>query len=426
MHDPVKTEKKVEYLELIYDLIFVFVIGRNNLLLHNIDGGFISGGAFLAYLVSTLAVIQIWNFTTYYINVFGRNGVREHISLFVNMFLMYFIAEGIGSEWEKLYVQYHAAWALILLNIGIQYLLELRNHRSKAVSAQKRRMALPLFAEAAAVVVSIFTFTLAGADLSWLAILIGIGVSMLAGIRSNEIKVDFAHLTERAMLYVVFTFGEMIISLSGYFDGELSFNSLYFSVMGFLIVVSLFLSYETLYDRIVDREQSSNGLMYILIHVLLIFSLNNITVALEFMREDEIAIMPKMLFLIGSFLMYYFCIFMLGRWAKKRCAVRKGMIITVILSSAAFAALMLILREYMMINILLTVLYGFGIFIILHFLGKSAARTQFRGAEPALPISRSQINKRKRSSPRPKNSPQKTKHKSFAQGGKLPHPCSQC
>ena len=29
MHQPEKTEKKVEYLELIYDPIFVFVIGRN-------------------------------------------------------------------------------------------------------------------------------------------------------------------------------------------------------------------------------------------------------------------------------------------------------------------------------------------------------------------------------------------------------------
>lgn len=29
-----KEEKKVEYIELIYDLIFVYIIGRNNSLLH--------------------------------------------------------------------------------------------------------------------------------------------------------------------------------------------------------------------------------------------------------------------------------------------------------------------------------------------------------------------------------------------------------
>ena len=33
--------KKVEYLELIYDLIFVYIIGRNSSLLQNVQGGFV-------------------------------------------------------------------------------------------------------------------------------------------------------------------------------------------------------------------------------------------------------------------------------------------------------------------------------------------------------------------------------------------------
>ena len=96
-----KSEKKVEYLELIYDLIFVYIIGRNNSLLHYLDGGSISGGMFIAYVVCSLAVIQIWNFSAYYINIFGKNGLREHIFLFLNMFLLYFIAEGTGRKLGK-------------------------------------------------------------------------------------------------------------------------------------------------------------------------------------------------------------------------------------------------------------------------------------------------------------------------------------
>ena len=66
-----KEEKKVEYLELIYDLIFVYIIGRNNSLLHLTENGTISFSAFMSYVVCTLAVIQIWNFSTYYINKYG-------------------------------------------------------------------------------------------------------------------------------------------------------------------------------------------------------------------------------------------------------------------------------------------------------------------------------------------------------------------
>ena len=80
-----KEEKKVEYLELIYDLIFVYVVGRSNSLLQHTEGGFVSVLTFLTYLLCTLAIIQIWNFSTFYINMHGRNSVRDHIALFVNM-----------------------------------------------------------------------------------------------------------------------------------------------------------------------------------------------------------------------------------------------------------------------------------------------------------------------------------------------------
>ena len=65
-----KEEKKVEYLELIYDLIFVYIIGRNNSLLHHLEGGFVAGSTFLVYIFCTLAIIQIWNFSTFYIKIY--------------------------------------------------------------------------------------------------------------------------------------------------------------------------------------------------------------------------------------------------------------------------------------------------------------------------------------------------------------------
>ena len=370
-----KAEKKVEYLELIYDLIFVFVIGRNNALLHHTQDGFISAGAFISYITGTLAVIQIWNFTTYYINTFGTNGAREHISLFINMFLMYFIAEGIGGDTEEFFTQSHIAWALILINIGVQYLLELGNFgSSKDIARQVKKMSLPLFVQAAAVLAAIPVYRLTGAEISLIAIALGIVISFVIGAGANEVKVDFPHLTERAMLYVVFTFGEMIISLSGYFDGELTAGSLYFSVMGFLVAAALFLSYETLYDHIVDRGQTNNGLSYSLIHIIMIFALNNITVSLEFMRSDSIDLLPKMLMLTGSLLLYYLTIFLLGRYAKKRCAYNSKMLLITGISAAVFAILMIILREYMKVNILLTVVFCFGVFITLHRFGKEQTK----------------------------------------------------
>ena len=367
-------EKKVEYVELIYDLIFVYIIGRNNTLLQTVTGGFIDGGKFMAYIISTLAVIQIWNYTTYYINIYGRNGIRDHVFLFINMLLIYFMAEGVNENWAT--YQYHIAWSLILVNIGVQYVIELRNHKSDEYALRRiRRLMLTLFGEAAIVLIALpfYGQTVSGI-VSAAAIIFGIVSTTLAGRKNCACSggVDFAHLTERAMLYVVFTFGEMIIVTASYFEGGFSANGAYFAVMAFLIVVGLFLSYEVMYDRIIDREMQSNGLHYMFIHIILIFSLNNITAALEFMRNTEVQLIPKTLFLIFSFLLYYASLISLGRYSKLTCVRNRKFYAVMCALAVSFTALMLLMREIMWANILISVIYIFAAVAVIYFSWKRA------------------------------------------------------
>lgn len=370
-------EKKVEYIELIYDLIFVYIIGRNNLLLHNFENGFVAPAAFMAYIMTTLAVIQIWNYTTYYVNIYGRHSVREHIFLFVNMFLLYFIGEGTRVDWQTYHMQYHIAWALILVNIGIQYLFELGNYKTeKQNRKQILKMARILFVEALIVAADIPVYEMTQTTwLSLIAILFGMFSVLLFGQKSSGDFVDFPHLSERAMLYVVFTFGEMIIGISSYFEGEFSLNGTYFALMAFLIVVGLFLSYGMFYDHIINREKKTNGLSYMLLHIFIIFALNNITNGLEFMREEEIMLLPKIIFLVISFLLYFGFLFALGSgYAKAKCPKYNRLWIKAAVMGAVFTALMLLLRTNMKINIALTVLFVFAIFGMIYRYGQKFER----------------------------------------------------
>lgn len=372
-----KEEKKVEYLELIYDLIFVYVIGRNNTLLHNVSNGFVEMNMFAAYLLCSLTVIQIWSFSTYYINMHGRNGLREHVFILINMFLLYFLGEGTRADWQQHQLQYVLAWALILINIGTQYILELRNRKNDPmIFRQTRRMLIVLFGEAAIVLCILPVYHATGVNLAPAAILYGIVGTMVHGKNAKVRLVDFTHLSERIMLYVVFTFGEMIIALSGYFEGELTVNSVYFALMSFLIDVGLFLSYGTVYDHLIDREMSTPGLIYMLLHIILIFALSLITASLEFMRNDEINLLPKMILLILSVLMFYLPLFFTLRYGKSRCRPTARFILLMTGIAVSFVLLMLLFREYMHINIALTVLYVFGVFFILYRFGKAKETPQ--------------------------------------------------
>ena len=328
-------EKKVEYIELIYDLIFVYLIGRNNSLLSHVQYGFISGRVFLTYVLATLAVIQIWNFTTFYINRYGKNGLREHVFLFVNMYLLYYMADGTRVYWQAHFYRYNIAWALILFNIGLQYFLEYRNNRLMPWNAvQARRMALIIWSEALLVLAVIIGWHFGGLILAPVPIAFGIIVTNLSG-RVNRLNpVDFPHLSERAMLYVVFTFGEMIIAIAAYFEGNVSLNSIYFSTMAFLIVAGLFLSYGTVYDHILDRE------------------------------------VEKTLFITGSILLYFLFLFMTGIYAKERMRPGRHFILRHTILAAVFVVLMLVFMENMIVNIAVSVCYVYANYLMLHYYGR--------------------------------------------------------
>ena len=374
-----KDEKKVEYLELIYDLIFVYVIGKNNSLLHNFDNGFVAPANFVAYALCTLAIIQIWNFTTFYINLFGRNSFRDHVFLCINMYLMYFIGESTRTDWTGYQAEYHIAWGLILINIGIQYMIELRNHKMDVWNrGMIKKMAATLFVEAAVVLISANFNPDASAIASFVAIFTGIIMTFYGRVKSASQTIDFSHLTERAMLYVVFTFGEMIIGLAGYFSGDGSFelNTIYYSLMAFLIVVGLFLSYGTIYDHIIDREREDSGMFFMMIHIFIIFALNNITNSLEFMREEEVAILPKVLFIVLSIVGYYVFLLSTRLYAKRRCAINKAVMTRMLLLTAVFVAVMIVIRSVMAVNIFVSVVYVFLIYREVYIAGKKTSECE--------------------------------------------------
>ncbi len=302
--------------------------------------------------------------------MFGRNSVRDHVFLFVNMYLMYYIGQSTRNDWQAFQTQYHIAWGLILVNIGLQYCIELRNHKEKCWNRDIiLRMAVTLFIESALVFVAAIPNKNLGIIFSIFAILSGIILTAISRSKSSGGKIDFMHLTERAMLFVVFTFGEMIIAVASYFtlDGTIDINTVYFSLMAFLIVVGMFLSYGFIYDHLIDREGEYDGMLYMALHIFIIFFMNNITASLEYMREENINLLPKILFLVISIVGYFAFLFSLNSYIKSCNRPKKSILAAMFVMTAVFTVLMIVLREVMALNIMITLVYVFGLFCVLYF-----------------------------------------------------------
>ena len=169
------------------------------------------------------------------------------------------------------------------------------------------------------------------------------------------------------MLYVVFTFGEMIIAIAAYFRGDGRFHggTIYVSLMTFLVVVGLFLSYEVIYDHLIDREGDHAGMRYMLIHIFIIFAMNCITVSFEIMEEERIAAAPKIMMITISMAAYFLSLFLLRGHFRPHCAPDRPFLMRMGLLTVGFVIAMIILRNNMYANLLVSVLYVFGVALLL-------------------------------------------------------------
>ncbi|MBR1452908.1 MAG: low temperature requirement protein A, partial [Candidatus Methanomethylophilaceae archaeon] len=57
-------EKKVELIELFYDLIYVYAISNMTLLLEEPEGGILTWDMFATYIVASMVIIQAWLYMT--------------------------------------------------------------------------------------------------------------------------------------------------------------------------------------------------------------------------------------------------------------------------------------------------------------------------------------------------------------------------
>ena len=360
-------EKKVEYIELIYDLVFVFFIGRNNEILHHIDGGFFTFSTYINYLLGILVILQIWYFSTLYINRYGDNSYHNTTGLFINMYLIYYMANGTRADWGDYYMRYNVAWGLILINLAIQYFFQYKkakDGKTWEIPFLKRHI-LMLLIQAAIIFASIPFYSILHFPLSWISIVAGFLFILATRNVDAVLPVNFEHLTERVMLFVVFTFGEMIISVAVYFEGPFNFNTFYFSFLALLIVAGLFVSYGYFYNHIVDRERITTGAGYMLLHVILLVALCNITAALVYMTEDEINAVPKNILLVSSFLLYFLFLLLLGTFSKEEEKLQKKTVWLMIATAVAFVVIMGFFYNNSYVSIAASVLFIYTIHLLL-------------------------------------------------------------
>ena len=277
--------KRVEFSELFYDLVFVFAISKATALIHPIHNGVLAWDSLLDFFISVMVIINSWMIQTIYTNRYGTNSLFNMVIMFINMGLMLFISNMIGYNWQQWFYYTCLAVGTLTLTLFFQYLIEFFRESTDNTDRESIKGFLWLTGLGSLGVYLAALFPIyVGVYIFIASILLTFIVPIFLITKDEHFQVNLPHLIERVSLLVIITFGEMVIGLVNFFTVE---NFSIYSILNFVIMLSLFLFYFGEFDHAIDEGSSQKGVFVIYSHYPIFIGLMLMTVSMGFLLNPE-------------------------------------------------------------------------------------------------------------------------------------------
>ena len=277
--------KRVEFSELFYDLVFVLPISKATALIHPLHSGVVAWDSLLDFFISVMVIINSWMIQTIYTNRYGTNSLFNMVIMFINMGLMLFMSNMIGYNWQQWF--YYTCWAVgtLTLTLFFQYLVEFFRESTDNTDRESIKGFLWLTGLGSLGVYLAALFPIyVGVYIFIASILLTFIVPIFLITKDEHFQVNLPHLIERVPLLVIITFGEMVVGLASFFTVE---NFSIYSVLNFVIMLSLFLFYFGEFDHAIDEGSSQKGLFVIYSHYPIFIGLMLMTVSMGYLLNPE-------------------------------------------------------------------------------------------------------------------------------------------
>ena len=277
--------KRVEFTELFYDLVLVFAISKTTALIHHLHDGILTWSSLFDFLMSLLVLVNSWMIQTVYTNRYGKNSFFNMVIMFINMGLLLFISNMIGHDWQLYFHSFCWAVGTLTLTLFFQYLVE---YYRKSTDPADRKSIKGFLWMTGLRTFGVYLAALLPINLGIYVFVLSILLTFIMPItmtrKGKRFQVNLPHLIERISLLVIITFGEMIMGLANFYTLE---DFSIYSILYFIIMISLFISYFGQFDHAIDEASNQNGIFLIYSHYPIFIGLLMITVSMNFLLNPE-------------------------------------------------------------------------------------------------------------------------------------------
>ena len=246
-------ERKVTWLELFYDLVYVATLIQ----LGNALSEDVSLAGFLRFVILFAPIWWAWTGITFYMNRFIVDDLWHRLLIYLQIVVIFTLGISLDGAFGNLTTQFAFSYAAIRL---VQVILYVRTWKhAPATRPLTRRYVASYIAGISLWLISAF-LPIPYATLLWLlALVIEIGVAVSPGTRKlvSLLPPDSEHMRERYGIFVIIVMGESFIKTITYAAGTpLNLQMIGFSLISIFVVFAVWWLY---FSDIEDSEIKSKA-----------------------------------------------------------------------------------------------------------------------------------------------------------------------
>lgn len=357
-------EKKVELIELFYDLIFVYAISRLTSLISEPVNGAIPLDNLFVYVITSFVILQAWLYFTNYVNRYGRWKGYEYVIACINMVAVIYMTNTISPDWVLMVLPFNISMLILLLTVVVLYSVHAFKEKSMKGAAGNSISILLIVCGiyVVALLAILFGFSHYVIWIDVVAVLTGAFLPFFLKGNFDRSIISFPHLAERFELLTIITFGEAIVGMTHFFDIG-SFDIV--PILVFLTIITMFGSYVIQIHDLMEHLREERSLRLMFSHYFIVISINLLTVAFELVHSGEINHWIASGLLIISLIVFYVSIMANKEYYKEGVVLEKRDILLMSLATALGALVILIFIDNLYAFLIGALIITFGNFEIL-------------------------------------------------------------
>ncbi|WP_429842128.1 low temperature requirement protein A [Brevibacillus sp. FIR094] len=319
----VGVEKKVTWLELFYDLLFVAAVSKaNHVLLHS-SHGTISVEYLIKFVLIFIPIWWSWVGQTLFNNRFGQDISNHRIFMVFQLFFVLIMTASLSVNFDRYYIPFFVGYIGSRALTAIQYLTVHKSNRTH------QRMTAKHLGTYFWIGIVISTFSLFFD--SWIRYVIlyaGIAVDIMLPLFSRRYLIitptHTHHLLERFGLFTLILIGESVISiLTVLQSSSWTWTSILFALFTFVLVIAMWWQYFDNLEKKVSKEMQTAGQTIIYGHLFIYVSMGFIAASIQLLFQQQLHYPLMLDFIFGAVLLYFISTsFVFHRYRQKHTRLR--------------------------------------------------------------------------------------------------------